>query len=267
MQVYRKMDIGSAKPSKEERHLVQHELLDVVDPSEAFDVLKFLELAEACYDQYQGKCLGVGGTIFYIKALVEGLSKVETNPFIEKKLSKLKIEELREALEHLDPQRSEAIMANDRFRLERALSIIFSTGQKASSFKSQLREPRSKVTLVALNCERSLMHKRLKQRIDKMFGQGLLDEVRELYENGNLSQSAAAGVNYKELYKYFDGEWNLQTAREKMLVATRRLFKHQMTWLRKMPVEWIDVHPDQVEKALPRLKELLSLHFEKISTE
>lgn len=265
MQVYRKMDIGSAKPNLEERRQVRHELLDVVEPSEAFDVSKFLELAEKSYDAHRGKLIGVGGTIFYIKALAQGLSRVETLPAIEKKLSKLKGDLLRVALERLDPKRSQAILANDRFRLERALSIILSTGRKASSFQQQPDQSRSKLTLVALNCERTLMHKRLKLRIDHMFEQGLLEEVRELYESGNLSESAAAGVNYKELYKYFDGEWDLETAKEKMLVATRRLFKHQMTWLRKMPVEWIDVHPDRVEKALPRLKELLSQHFEKMS--
>lgn len=265
MQVYQKMDIGSAKPSGEERRAVRHELLDVVPPSEAFDVSKFLNLAEEIYDRHQGRLLGVGGTIFYIKALAEGLLKVQTDLGIEKKLSKLKGEDLRKMLDRLDPKRSEAIMPNDRFRLERALAIILSTGQKASSFKNQLEKPHSKLTLVALNCERSLMHQRLKQRIDKMFEEGLLEEVRELYESGNLSQSAAAGVNYKELYRYFDGEWDLETAKEKMLVATRRLFKHQMTWLRKMPVKWIDVHPDRIEKALPTLKELLNRHFEEIS--
>ena len=267
MQVYREMDIGSAKSSKEERALIQHELLDVVAPNEHFDVARFLELSQKAYDKCEGKILGVGGTPFYIKALEDGLANLEILPNLEEILQKIPADELREMLEVLDPKRASAILPNDRYRLERALAIIFSTGKKPSSFLDNPPPKIASTTLVALNCDRKLMHERLKMRIDKMFEMGLLEEARALYDRKDLSKTAAAGVGYKELFQYFEGEWSLELAKEKILIATRRLFKHQMTWLRKMPVEWIDVHPDGVEEALPKLREMLTKHFESIKAE
>lgn len=264
MQVYRKMDIGSAKPTQEELSKTLHELIDVVDPSEDFDVSKFLHLTEMAHDRHKGRLLGVGGTPFYLKALENGLSNFEILPNLDVILRKLEMENLRKMLERLDPIRSKAILPNDRFRLERAIAIILSTGKRASSFLDNPPPKRANLKLFALNCDREIMHKRLKMRIDLMFKQGLLEEAKDLYENHSLSKTAAAGVGYKELFQYFEGVWDLETAKEKILIGTRRLFKHQMTWLRKMDVHWIDVHPEQVEKAYPILKEHLQKHFESI---
>lgn len=267
VQIYRNMDIGSAKPNRLEKSQVLHEMVDIVDPQQYFNVAKFVTLAESAYDRHSGKILGVGGTPFYINALQDGLTQIDVQPQFENYLKTLSIKELSDFLYKNDPERAAAISVNDRFRLERALAIVLSTGKKPSSFLKSTLEKRAKLNLYALRCDRALMHQRLKQRLEGMFEAGLLEEAHALYKLNHLSKTAKAAVGYKELFQYFDGNWSLDTAKEKILIATRRLFKHQMTWLNKMNVNWIDVHPEEVELALPSLDIAMQQHFEALATD
>lgn len=260
MAVYRKMDIGTAKPNESERQRVRHHLIDEVDPWEDFNAQAFVDRADEIYDQLEGKVLGVGGTPFYIKALHDGLAKVNELPHLESTLANWDEIRLRAALARLDSKREREINPRDRFRLVRALTLILSSGRKASELKPSGRAGQN-VTVVAMSGDRRKMHHLLELRIDKMFEAGLLEEARSLMEGPELSRTAAAAVGYKELFQYFRGEISLERAKHKILVGTRRLYKHQMTWLKKMKVEWVEADPQKPEMSWPKIFELASQHF------
>jgi tRNA dimethylallyltransferase len=261
MLVYRGLNIGTAKPSPEELDLVPHHLIDVVDPWEDFNALSYLHHADKTYKKCHGKCIGVGGTPFYLKVLRDGLSQVENIPKLEEHLQRYPEAILRGALKRLDPERESAILPGDTFRLCRAMTLIFSSGQKASSFKTDRPRAHVSMNIVALRGERKKMHQLLKRRIDQMFEAGLLEEAKALFDGPELSQTAGAAVGYKELFAHFRGEIDLKTAKEKILVGTRRLYKHQMTWFKKLDVTWIEIDPDNPDAAWPVVRDAAEQHF------
>jgi tRNA dimethylallyltransferase len=262
MLVYRGLNIGTAKPSSEERDTVTHHMVDVVEAHEDYNVSDFLKSADKIYEQQNGRVLGIGGTPFYIKVLRDGLPQIDTLPKLEAYLSTWSEVKLRRTLIRLDPDRANAILPNDTFRLARALTLIFSCGVRATELKRD--QPRSDVNvdIVALRCDRAHMHKVMEDRIEGMFKQGLLEEAHHWHEQGSLSKTAAAAVGYKEIFAHFRGELTLEEAKFKILVGTRRLFKHQMTWLSKMNVTWVDADPYQPDLAWPKVKELGERHFQ-----
>jgi tRNA dimethylallyltransferase len=261
MAVYKGMDIGTAKPDAQERARIKHHLIDVVDPWENFNAQCFVEHAERTYDNLGGKVLGVGGTPFYIKALKDGLAEVDELPGLESFLSGWNEQDLRRALRRLDSKRELEINPRDRFRLVRALTLIMSSGKKATELKPKGR-PGQKVTVVALSGDRKKMHGLLEQRIEMMFKRGLFEEVRSLLEGPELSRTAAAAVGYKELFQFFRGEISLEQAKYKILVGTRRLYKHQMTWLKKMDVHWVENDPKDSEGVWAKVSGLAKAHYE-----
>jgi len=263
MMVYRGLNIGTAKPSMDEMQRVPHHLINIVDPVEDFDVARFLNQAEAVGRSESKALIGVGGTPFYIRALMEGVTGINSLPDIELRLEQYSSEELYRWLWRLDRPRAETLHPNDRFRTIRALSIIFSTGKKASLHKPKpMMESDGLVKLVALRTPRARMHILLQKRIERMFKAGLLQEVEGL-RHKPLSKTAANAVGYKELLAYFRGECSLAVAKEKILVATRRLFKHQMTWLQKMPVVWVDIDPEAPQAGLDKCYGIAAEHFRK----
>jgi tRNA dimethylallyltransferase len=264
MLVYKGLNIGTAKPSIQELSAVPHHLIDEVYPWQEFNAREYLNRTDRVCHQLKGRCLGVGGSPFYIKVLRDGLSHTEDIPDLEKILQRYSEIDLRTALKRLDPEREQAINSGDRFRLVRALTLIYSSGKKASLFKPQQPRPGVKVEIVALRADRKRMHEKQKARIDNMFAQGLLDEAKALFDGPKLSKSAAAAVGYKELFAHFRGEMDLETAKEKILIGTRRLYKHQMTWLKKLDVTWVDIDPDQPDSAWPKLLALAERHFSSI---
>jgi tRNA dimethylallyltransferase len=261
MLVYKGMNIGTAKPSEQELQKVKHHLVDVAEPHEEFNVSRYLELADKAYEATNGRILGVGGTPFYIKVLTEGLSSIDELEGLNEVLKQWDEVTLRRVLHRLDPLREQQILPRDVFRLQRACLLIFSSGQRATDLRQQGARPGVEVTTVALHCDRARMHELLKKRIDQMFSAGLLDEAKALFERGDCSRSAAAAVGYKELFAYFRGELSLEEAKFKILVGTRRLYKHQMTWFAKLPVTWVEADPENMDKAWPKVKELAERHF------
>jgi tRNA dimethylallyltransferase len=261
MLIYKGMNIGTAKPTSSELSRVRHHLIDVVPPQKEFNASQYLKAVDALYGKMNGRIIGVGGTPFYLKVLRDGLHEIHCLEGLEQRLGEMSEPWLRSALEKLDPERSAAILPNDRFRLARALTLIYSTGLKASRFKIEQGREGVSLRIVALRGERSLMHQLMKDRIEQMFKAGLLEEARALYEGAPLSKTAAAGVGYKELFAHFRGELSLEEAKFKILVGTRRLYKHQMTWLSKMDVDWVDVIPGKPELAWEKVKPLLEEHF------
>lgn len=254
MQVYRGMDIGSAKITKEEMAGVPHYLVDVLEPEEDFNVVRFQNMAKdaAAKIWSKGKIpLVVGGTGFYIQALLYDIDFTENDGDesyrreLEKKASDEQgALELYEMLRNTDPKSAQEIHPRNIKRIIRALEFYRQTGKKISEHNETQRQKESPYNYAyfVLNDERSRLYERIDRRVDLMMEQGLLEEVRALRERGVRKDSTAMqGLGYKELYAYLDGEYPLDEAVRIIKRDTRHFAKRQITWFkREKNVVWAD---------------------------
>lgn len=248
MQVYREMDIGTAKPSAAEQAEVRHHLIDLVAPNEPFTVARFVELADAVIAdaRRRGTPLVVtGGTPLYYKALFEGLFEGPgADETIRSRLREISNDELYRRLQEVDPVAAERIHANDSRRLVRALEVFELTGQPISSFQTHWEEknpPRYAAAWVGLDWDREVLNRRINARTRAMMEAGWLEEVRALLQKyGTLSQTAAEATGYAELIAHVQGRMSLDEATEQIKIGTRQLARRQMKWLRRFPnVRWL----------------------------
>ena len=254
MQVYRGMDIGSAKITKEEMAGVPHYLVDVLEPEEDFNVVRFQNMAKDAAAEIwsKGKIpLVVGGTGFYIQALLYDIDFTENDGDesyrreLEKKASDEQgALELYEMLRNTDPKSAQEIHPRNIKRIIRALEFYRQTGKKISEHNEIQRQKESPYNYAyfVLNDERSRLYERIDRRVDLMMEQGLLEEVRALRERGVRKDSTAMqGLGYKELYAYLDGEYPLDEAVRIIKRDTRHFAKRQITWFkREKNVVWAD---------------------------
>ena len=254
MQVYRGMDIGSAKITKEEMAGVPHYLVDVLEPEEDFNVVRFQNMAKdaAAKIWSKGKIpLVVGGTGFYIQALLYDIDFTDNDGDesyrreLEKKASDEQgALELYEMLRNTDPKSAQEIHPRNIKRIIRALEFYRQTGKKISEHNETQRQKESPYNYAyfVLNDERSRLYERIDRRVDLMMEQGLLEEVRVLRERGVRKDSTAMqGLGYKELYAYLDGEYPLDEAVRIIKRDTRHFAKRQITWFkREKNVVWAD---------------------------
>ena len=254
MQVYRGMDIGSAKITKEEMAGVPHYLVDVLEPEEDFNVVRFQNMAKdaAAKIWSKGKIpLVVGGTGFYIQALLYDIDFTENDGDesyrreLEKKASDEQgALELYEMLRNTDPKSAQEIHPRNIKRIIRALEFYRQTGKKISEHNEIQRQKESPYNYAyfVLNDERGRLYERIDRRVDLMMEQGLLEEVRALRERGVRKDSTAMqGLGYKELYAYLDGEYPLDEAVRIIKRDTRHFAKSQITWFkREKNVVWAD---------------------------
>ena len=254
MQVYRGMDIGSAKITKEEMAGVPHYLVDVLEPEEDFNVVRFQNMAKDAAAEIwsKGKIpLVVGGTGFYIQALLYDIDFTENDGDesyrreLEKKASDEQgALELYEMLRNTDPKSAQEIHPHNIKRIIRALEFYRQTGKKISEHNETQRQKESPYNYAyfVLNDERSRLYERIDRRVDLMMEQGLLEEVRALRERGVRKDSTAMqGLGYKELYAYLDGEYPLDEAVRIIKRDTRHFAKRQITWFkREKNVVWAD---------------------------
>ena len=255
MQIYRKMDIGTAKPSLDEMGEVPHHLIDVADISEVFSAARFVELASAAIEDIhsRGKMpIIAGGTGLYIDTLISGteLSATEDDPILRRELFAFAEEQgaiaLHQRLKEVDPVSAEAIHPNNVKRVARALEIYIKTGETKSEAdrKSRLKESiYDPYTVYIRPKERETLYQRIDKRVDKMFELGLEKEVRELYEIGlENTPTASQAIGYKEFYPYFRGETDLESTKQAICLNTRHYAKRQMTWFnRTQPNEIIEI--------------------------
>src|SRR5262245_25834598 len=254
MTLYRGMDIGTAKPSVAERSRVRHHLLDVLDPWESASVAWYLEQAEACVRDIQkrGKrALFVGGTPFYLKAMLFGLFKSppadpELRRRLEVEAEREGVEVLHSRLAAVDPVTAQRLHPNDVRRVVRALEVHELTGRPLSSFQTQwgddfktsaskARQP-SAVKLLSLDVDRTELCARIDRRVETMIAAGWIEEVRglrELYRP--LSREASHALGYRELGRVLDGEISLTDAVRLIQLRSRQFAKRQMTWFRHLP--------------------------------
>lgn len=251
MQIYKDMDIGSAKPTKEEMQGIPHYMIDVVEANEVFNVAKYKEMAEECIEKILAKNkvpIIVGGTGLYVSTLTKGVefSDIENDLEYRDELTKISLEEngvdkLFDMLKGIDPEAAEIIDKNNVRRVIRALEIYKVTGKtKTQVDRESLKELKYDYKVFGLNWDRQELYDRIDKRVDIMLDMGLLDEVKKVNEKG-ISPTALQGLGYKEIIEYFNNEITLEEAIEKIKQETRRYAKRQMTWFKKdKNIVWID---------------------------
>jgi len=271
MKVYRRMDIGTAKPSRQAQQQVRHHLIDVVEPSESFSVGLFLDHALAAIDDIRRRSkavVAVGGTALYLKALLYGLFEGPGgDEGIRAELRARAAQEgwdrLHEALRRIDPQAAERISTNDAKRIIRALEVYQLTGKPISSFQKQFdaEQPRHDWTMIGLRRDKAIESQRINARVKKMIEQGLVEEVRTLLaEDKPLSPQARCAIGYAEIIEHLAGRMSLEDAVEEIKKNTRRLAKGQRTWFKTFrQVNWLDVEPEESpEHVVERAQRLIA---------
>lgn len=267
MQIYRGMDIGTAKATFEERQGVQHHLLDEKNPDEDYSVAQFQEAVRRKIAEIQsrGKIpIIVGGTGLYIKAVLydyefaSGTSSSKEED--DEKFGHLSNEELHEQLALIDPDSAKEIHSNNRKRIIRALEIFQQTGeQKSGRIQQQKHELLYDALLIGLTDDREVLYARINNRVETMMKSGLLEEVRALYASGisEMSQSMRA-IGYKELYPYFRGEQELSDTIDLIKRNSRRYAKRQFTWFRnQMDVNWFKVDVQNFDKTVSEVENFI----------
>ncbi|WP_322014982.1 tRNA (adenosine(37)-N6)-dimethylallyltransferase MiaA [Paraburkholderia sp. J12] len=249
--VYREMDIGTAKPSAEERAAAVHHLIDIVDPADAYSAASFRADALRVTGEIVARGhvpLLVGGTMLYYRALTQGLNDLptadaEVRAALDAEAARDGWPALHARLAAVDPETAARLAPNDSQRIQRALEIYRLTGQPMSALLAA-PSPRDDETAryrfvpVALEpSERSVLHARIAQRFDAMLAAGLIDEVKALRARGDLNANLPSMrcVGYRQVWEYLDGAIDYDTMRDKGVFATRQLCKRQLTWLRAMP--------------------------------
>lgn len=256
MQVYRYMDIGTAKPSQEEQALVRHHLLDLVNPDEQYDAARFVKDALEAIDSIAGRkrtVLLTGGTGLYQKALFEGLfTALPTDQEIRHHLQHRLQEEGREVLHtelcKIDPLSGKRIHKNDTQRLLRGLEIYLSSGRRWSELIQEQKQKGqvphfNRVYQVALTCERSELYQRIEKRSNMMIKHGFIEEVEKLRAMGYSEElPSMQSIGYRHVNNLLSGEWDRRTMFEYLLRDTRRYAKRQMTWFGKNKnLRWFDI--------------------------
>lgn len=253
MQVYRHMDVGSAKVTKEEMDGVPHHLIDVLDPQDAFNVVVFQEMAKEAMEKIRANGhipIVAGGTGFYIQALLNDIDFTENDGDMEyrQSLETLAAEQgaevLHEKLRQVDPASAEAIHANNIKRVIRALEFYEKTGKRISEHNEEERKKESpyQFAYYVLNMERERLYQRIDMRVDLMMEHGLEDEVKKLKAMGcTRDMVSMQGLGYKEILDYLNGEISLDEAVYILKRDTRHFAKRQLTWFkREREVTWIN---------------------------
>ncbi len=269
LQVYRGLDLGTAKPSAEERARVRHHLIDVLEPRERYSAGEFARRASAAIAEIEGRGrlpIVVGGSGLYFRALFEGLSPVppgdpELRGALRLRLVAEGLEALRRELAERDPDTAVRLAAGDTQRILRALEVVLASGRPLSSWIAEQPfgvRPFSALR-IGLTLPRGILYDRIEGRVARMMERGWLQEVRGLIASG-LSPELPAfqAIGYRQLCRHLLAEWSLEAAVEEIVRATRRFAKRQLTWFRKEPgITWfegpsLDRRADQVITHLQR---------------
>jgi tRNA dimethylallyltransferase len=266
MQVYRGMDIGTAKPTPAERARVSHHLLDLVDPTDEFAVAEFQRAYRAVLadlTERRRRAILVGGTGLYHRAAIDDLDIPGEWPEIRARLAAeaddVGSDVLHARLVGADPAAAAKIESGNARRIVRALEVCEGSGRRFSSFGPGLDSyPASPVTQIGLRWDRAVLSNRIEQRVHQMMAEGLLAEVGALAERG-FSKTARQALGYKELLSHLRGETSLDGAVEQIVVRTRQFAVRQLRWFQRDPrVRWVDIEHDPVAEAGPAVIETLN---------
>ena len=253
MQVYRGMDVGTAKITPEEMQGIRHFGIDIVNPDQNYDVTEFVSMAHEAMEQiYADEKIPVlcGGTGFYIQALAYDIDfgdeqvDIDYRKELKEFADKNGTEALHEKLREVDPESAEAIPAGNVKRVIRALEYFKNHGTKISEHNAEERRRKSPYELYffVLTDERKKLYERIDKRVDRMMDAGFLDEAERIYDLiGDKECTAAKAIGYRELFEYFRGECSLEEAVSKIKQDSRHFAKRQLTWFKRYPeVIWVD---------------------------
>tara|TARA_B100000674_G_C37911182_1_gene948656 strand:+ start:769 stop:1704 length:936 start_codon:yes stop_codon:yes gene_type:complete len=267
--IYRGMNIGTAKPTRDQLKKYPHRLIDICDPADSYSVKYFLEDALSAMDEISraGKIpLLVGGTMLYFRALEKGLSKLpqinsKIRDMIKKDLFEKGIEFLYSQLKMVDPNISKRIHKNDTQRITRALEVFQQTGQPLSEFqKKSLKQkmPYRAIKFARMPENRESLYKSIDSRFEKMLSIGFEDEVKRLIDRGDLNAEMPSmrAVGYRQMWDYLHGDCSYGEMVKKGQAASRQLAKRQMTWLRsELNTNWLDnFNKNSISKVEKKLK-------------
>jgi tRNA dimethylallyltransferase len=264
MAVYRGMDIGTAKPTPADRQRVPHHLIDIVAPDQPFSVAQYLDLARQAMQQVQGRgkeILFVGGTPLYLKALLRGMSPgppgdPEFRRQVTEEVRRVGVAALHERLRLVDPLSAARLHPHDTRRMIRALEVYRQTGRPISHFQLQFDQGRAADTcrVFVITWPRDQLHQRIDARVERMFGDGLVEEVRRLVDRyGQISSTARQAVGYRETLDYLDAPGNLAETISRTKARTRRFARRQETWFRGLTESrWIVRDPARSAAELAR---------------
>jgi tRNA dimethylallyltransferase len=259
-QIYRYMDIGTAKPTVEEQAVVPHHLLDVVDPNETFSAGQFALAASNHIEDLIGRGLVpivVGGAGFYFEALFEGLSPIPETPYHIKSevaaLIKQNLEGAHSSLKDVDPEVADRVAPTDRHRIARALEVFRSTGKPLSHFQTLPRVPATTRTPLAfgIGLQRQELRNRINLRVHRMIEDGLIIETERLLSKGYGKADAMKSFGYRESAAFLFGNMTIEDAVDAIKTGTRQYAKRQITWFRnRTQLNWLDPERDDLKGAI-----------------
>ncbi len=264
-QVYRELDIGTAKPSRAERQQVPHYLIDICAPTETLTLADYQTRAQQLIATLprapETPLLLVGGTGLYIKAIARGLKipRVPPHPELRASLASLGQPHCHALLQQVDPPAAARIHANDAVRTLRALEVFYVTGQPLSAQQGE-QPPAYPILHIGLDSDRQTLHQRIAQRTAAMLAAGLADEVAALGDRYGWELPLLETLGYAEMKRYLQGECSLAAAEQAIAQHTRQFAKRQRTWFRSVPaVEWWDLAaPDLGDRVWARLQEFIA---------
>jgi tRNA dimethylallyltransferase len=258
MQVYRGMDIGTAKPSAADRAAVRHHCIDLVDPWVDFTVTEYRRAYDEAVGTITGRPLLVAGTGLYLTAVIDRLDMPGVWPEVRAELAGEDLGSLWRRLGELDPEAAARIEPGNRRRVVRALEVCLGSGRPFSSFGPGVGSfPPTEATMIGLRWPRRVLATRIEQRVAAMLAAGLRDEVSRLAAGG-LSRTARQALGYKELLDHLEGRSTLDAAVAAIITRTRRFAVRQERWFRRDPrVRWYDVDLDRVSELAPTVADAL----------
>ena len=266
MQIYRKLNIGTAKPTAEEMQGVPHHMLDVADPGESYSVSRYEKEATACVEDIlsRGKMpIVCGGTGLYVDALIRGGGFLESGvdsglrAQLEEEWNARGGEAMLQRLASFDPDSAARLHLNDKKRIIRAVEVYLQTGITitAHNARTAALPPRYDAVMIGLRTEpRQILYSRIDRRVTKMLDAGLEQEARQLLESGDLAGTAAQAIGYKEMLAYFRGEATLEQAADLIRQKSRNYAKRQLTWFQRDDrVHWITYNQPESEAEVFRI--------------
>ncbi len=269
-QVYRHMDIGTAKPCRQERALVPHHLIDIINPNEDFSLAQYQRLAYRAIDDIQQRnklALLVGGSGLYIWSVLEGwgIPQVPPDPefrhSLAEKVAAGGTDKLYQELVKIDPVAARKIDPHNIRRVIRALEVSRGAGSPFSQLQHK-KSPHFNALIIGLTADRAELYRRIDSRVDEMLEQGLVEEVQKLVNMGyDFNLPAMSGIGYKQIGSFLSGELTLATAIEQIKFETHRFARRQYNWFRLSDnrIKWFDIQKDEVEsEVIAQVSEFVS---------
>jgi len=273
MQVYRGMDIGTAKATPEERAMVPHHLIDIIDPDEEYSVALFQSAATRLITEINQRGhlpFIVGGTGLYIESVTHRFqfAEAEHDPELRERLQRLAetegVDALHRQLAEFDPITANRLHPNDVKRVIRAIEIYRLTGHKMSDYQHRAAHSPYDLVMIGLSMDRDVLYQRINERVDKMIEAGLVEEVRLLLDRGyQPGLTSMQGLGYKELVPYLYGEITLEQAINDIKQRTRHFAKRQLSWFRRMTeIQWFDMtDPEERPRVTETIMQILAGKF------